>query len=493
MDFTDRLAYCGPQPVFSPDGRLLASADGYRLVVRAADSLAVVALCSCLDRIESIAWSPDSDHLLCGLFLRATVQVFCASDPNWACSIAEGPAGITAAHWTPDGQHILLTADFNVRLSVWSLVDQSCTYLRGPKHALAGLAFSPDGRLLAVAHRSDCKDSLAIYDCATWQPRAQFPTATADLADLAWSPDGTCLAVWESALYGHQLAVYTPEGECLVSYSGYQELLGIKAVAWSPSGQLLAMGDYEQGATVLNHVTWSPLAKFAHAPVARGPPTVVAYSEVVEDSAHRVVAEGTQPPGMSRLGSRGGPRSRPSSRPASRQGSPVKGVGPGSPIKLDPAQLDLDLLDEGGELAATKSRYVVAELPVRLPMVPRPPTDKPNPKLGVGSVAWSHDGSYIATRCDSMPTAVWVWETSRLELASLLLQARPVRSAQWCPASNRLVVSTGDSKLYLWTPEGASCVHIPLPGFRAAGLAWHPGGESLVLTARDAFCCAFFG
>lgn len=43
-----------------------------------------------------------------------------------------------------------------------------------------------------------------------------------------------------------QLAVYTPEGECLVSYSGYQELLGIKAVAWSPSGQLLAMGDYEQ-------------------------------------------------------------------------------------------------------------------------------------------------------------------------------------------------------------------------------------------------------
>lgn len=66
---------------------------------------------------------------------------------------------------------------------------------------------------------------------------------------------------------------------------------------------------------------------------------------------------------------------------------------------------------------------------------PRPPP--------AGSVAWSHDGAYMATRCDSMPTAVWVWETSRLELASLLLQARPVRCAQWCPATNRLVVSTG--------------------------------------------------
>ena len=152
MDFTDRLACSGPPPVFSPDRKLLASADGYRLVVRAADSLAVVCLASCLDRIEALAWSPDSDHILCGLFKRATVQVFCVSDPDWTCSIAEGPAGVTAARWTPDGRHILLTADFNLRLSVWSLVDQSCQYLRGPKHAAAGLAFSPDGAQLAVLH-----------------------------------------------------------------------------------------------------------------------------------------------------------------------------------------------------------------------------------------------------------------------------------------------------------------------------------------------------
>lgn len=87
---------------------------------------------------------------------------------------------------------------------------------------------------------------MAVYDCRTWQARAQFPVGTADLADLAWSPDGACLAVWESALYGHALAVYTPEGDCLTAYSAYKDLLGIKAVSWSPSGQLLALGDYEQ-------------------------------------------------------------------------------------------------------------------------------------------------------------------------------------------------------------------------------------------------------
>ena len=106
-------------------------------------------------------------------------------------------------------------------------------------------------------------------------------------------------------------------------------------------------------------------------------------------------------------------------------------------------------------------------------------------------MAWSHDGAFIATRCDSMPHAVWVWETGSLQLCSLLVQARPVRAAAWCPTSARLVVCTGDAKLYLWTPDGASCVHIPLPGFRASGATWHPDGESLVLTSRDGFCCAY--
>lgn len=46
-------------------------------------------------------------------------------------------------------------------------------------------------------------------------------------------------------------------------------------------------------------------------------------------------------------------------------------------------RLRQDMDDEVGEMALTKSRYVVAELPVRMPVV-RPAVDKPNPKLGIG-------------------------------------------------------------------------------------------------------------
>lgn len=74
MDFSDAIVATCP-PIYSPDGCLLASAEGYRVVVRKVESLSVAALFSCLDRVEHLAWSPDSDRLLCGLFKRATVQV----------------------------------------------------------------------------------------------------------------------------------------------------------------------------------------------------------------------------------------------------------------------------------------------------------------------------------------------------------------------------------------------------------------------------------
>ena len=54
-----------------------------------------------------------------------------------------------------------------------------------------------------------------------------------------------------------------------------------------------------------------------------------------------------------------------------------------------------DLDDDCGEVAETKSRYVVAELPVRLPVL-RPALDKPNPKLGVGEWWLTDTGPAVA-------------------------------------------------------------------------------------------------
>ena len=53
--------------------------------------------------------------------------------------------------WAPDGLSVLVVADFQIRISIISLVDSSVKVMRGPKFADQGIAFSPDGRLLAYA------------------------------------------------------------------------------------------------------------------------------------------------------------------------------------------------------------------------------------------------------------------------------------------------------------------------------------------------------
>lgn len=137
-------------------------------------------------------------------------------------------------------------------------------------------------------------------------------------------------------------------------------------------------------------------------------------------------------------------------------------------------------------------RFVVGELPVSVP-THKPPTDKANPRLGVGIMEWSADGRYLATRNDNMPTAVWVWDITRLELASVMLTLEPVRSVAWDPVQPRLATCSGGKRVYVWSPEGASCVQVPLPGFLCSKLAWSPRGSSFLLSDRDTFCCAYIG
>lgn len=72
---------------------------------------------------------------------------------------------------------------------------------------------------------------------------------TADAAGLAFSPDGRYLAVWDSCL-NYKICIYTLQGRLCGTYSAYENALGIKSVQWSPSSQLLAVGSYDQSVSV---------------------------------------------------------------------------------------------------------------------------------------------------------------------------------------------------------------------------------------------------
>ena len=130
---------------FSPSGRYVASAAGYRLILRDVDTLQILQLYSCIDEIEGLEWSCDSEYVLCSIQKRGAAQVWSLSNKEWHCKIDEGPVGLAHARFSPDGRHVLATADFRLRITIWSLCDRSVFYIRFPKHVRAPMPPHPSG------------------------------------------------------------------------------------------------------------------------------------------------------------------------------------------------------------------------------------------------------------------------------------------------------------------------------------------------------------
>ena len=75
----------------------------------------------------------------------------------------------------------------------------------------------------------------------------------------------------EVMLHMIQVLIYSPDGRCLFKYQAYESGLGVKTVSWSPCGQFLAVGSYDQMLRAMNHLTWKMFAEFMHVSAIRSP------------------------------------------------------------------------------------------------------------------------------------------------------------------------------------------------------------------------------
>ncbi|XVF11266.1 hypothetical protein REPUB_Repub08aG0012000 [Reevesia pubescens] len=108
-----------------------------------------------------------------------------------------------------------------------------------------------------------------------------FAVDTLDLADSQWSPDDSAIVIWDSPLE-YKVLIYSPDGRCrcLFKYQAYESGLGVTSVSWSPCGQFLAVGSYDQMLRVLNHLTWKTFAEFMHLSTVRAPCSAAVFKEV---------------------------------------------------------------------------------------------------------------------------------------------------------------------------------------------------------------------
>ncbi|XP_048374979.1 WD repeat-containing protein WRAP73 isoform X1 [Sphaerodactylus townsendi] len=442
MNFSECFKLSSQLCKFSPDGKFLASGVQYRLVVRSTNTLQILQLFTCLDQIQHIEWSSDSLFILCAMYKRGIVQVWSLEQPDWHCKVDEGSAGLVASCWSPDGRHILNTTEFHLRITVWSLCTKSVSYIKYPKACQQGIAFTKDGRYMALAERRDCKDYISLFVCSDWQLLRHFDTETQDIAGIEWAPNGCVLAVWDTCLE-YKILLYSLDGRLLSTYRAYEWSLGIKSVSWSPSSQFLAIGSYDEKVRILNHVTWKKIADFEH-PVTVASPKTVVYKETEKSPAVEM-----------------------------------------DKLLFPPSKT------EASSLFSTKSKYEITPLPVSLHNV-KPAADRANPRIGVGMLAFSSDNCFLATRNDNIPNAVWIWDMQQMKLFVVLEQLCTVQLFQWDPQQSRLAICTANSRVYLWSPAGCVSVQVPMEGdFQVISLCWHSSGNSLALMSKENFCLCY--
>ena len=188
MEFSELYSHSLRQCcAFSPNGQFIAVCDTFRTHVRDAKTLDLVTTFNCSDKIEFMQFSPDSTMILCALYKRKQIQIWSLEFSDWRCKIDEGSAGIASVTWAPDSRHILTTAEFSVRITVWSLSKCTVAYIKQPKTCNRPIDFSPDGALLAVVERNN---SVGIFECdEVWKLTRHFETDAKDVVSVKWSPD----------------------------------------------------------------------------------------------------------------------------------------------------------------------------------------------------------------------------------------------------------------------------------------------------------------
>ncbi len=484
----------------SPDGRLAAFASGTAVVVCAVpggegEALKVVRRMSCLDSVDVLEWSADSSLLLCAQLKRATVQCFSVANAAWSARATEGVAGLVWATFAPDSQHVLTVADFSLHCTVWSLrapAQQWC--IENPKlPGAAGLRFSECGQFLAVLHRRECRDSIAVYSCATWKPLSHFAIATADCEELQWSPAGDAIAVRESALQYCVLAYCPSSGQLLGRFSAYDNALGARAMSWAPAGDLLAVGSFDGTARVLCSASWRPVLTCEHP--ATLPSRLPALHLVPDDSAAAAVAAATAAAPAAPAGPAHAPQAaaaaaaRALAAPKEAAEERSENVSGNAPAAASPPLI----------MAASHALVVAAggDAPgVHRFRAVRPDAKRDLPRCGVSALSWSLDGEFLATKDEDKPGTVWVWRRARLEPYAVLEFAGTVHGFKWDPARPRLAIAHGAPYASVWAPAADSqftldkALPLQLAGQPewaepALGVRWSAAGDLLLLMSKS--------
>jgi len=240
------------EPAFSPDGTVVAAASGPNSDVAVLWDVATGQQITTLTNppqpvgINALLFSPDGKFLAVGV--GGHVCVWNLATDTLTANLATPGTLINALAFSP-GDTFLATSTVSSTgtvnpVGLWDVTtgQQVATPLAGmpeiQQRGVQGLAFSPDGKLLAASGGG----GIYLWRVATQSLVSTIPFTGEGRLPITFSPDGTLLAagqwgsadhayVWDAAT-GRLVATFTDPG-------GYP----VSDVAFSPDGKLLAFAD----------------------------------------------------------------------------------------------------------------------------------------------------------------------------------------------------------------------------------------------------------
>jgi WD40 repeat protein len=247
---------------YSPDGRLLASADDGTL--RLWDPM-TGALLRALPQASttSLAFSADGKGLIAGS-RDGTVRLRDAATGK-EISCVKGDAASRSVVLSPDGKVIATIGEHGNITRLWRS-DTGKTVWRiegdGSTNGMAGyIALSPDGNLLAVG---GVEQDVTLYDIRTGKETCACER-TAGSTCLAFSPDGRTLVSGcdRGAVYFRDVAT-GKETQPPLEQGGEAPLLGgVLCLCFSPDGRVLATGGRDRTVRLWELATRREIRRFA--------------------------------------------------------------------------------------------------------------------------------------------------------------------------------------------------------------------------------------
>jgi len=212
---------------FSSDGRMLASASGDRTIRLwdVATGLQVKVLEGHQDRVNAVAWSPDG-KMLASAGGDKTVGLWDVASGTMTRSLTGHTSAVQSVQFTLDGKSVISGGD-SVRF--WDV--GTGEELPAARSISGGaIAVAPDGKTVAVGHRR----GVTLIDLSTLAPRWESERIYRGVSSVAFSSSGQLLAVGSMPPAIHTAASGKPVRGLDATGDA------VDAITCSADGQLLA-------------------------------------------------------------------------------------------------------------------------------------------------------------------------------------------------------------------------------------------------------------